>query len=328
MPWISPSAWPWFVYVWLVLTAAGLIRPLWRWVKRIRASGWPSAQGRIESVGANQPKEFLLFTPSKVSSATHFAELRYSYSVGGNVYAGQYKREFPTEREAWEFLRDLEGKPVTVLYNPNKPSSSSLAESSIETLLQTRAPQPAAEMFLSTSANSIPPWLRRFLWVFIVLSAVGLVVSLWVHLGAVMGRRVAPEALFWILHVGIFAVWFPAVFVAKLRVGNLRRKDFWKVVLQGSPEWMRYMVYGFLGYALVNFALFMLKAPTGGSGANPPAIVWRGFSGHWMAFYSAALAILYSAASGNENVRCCVSGHPVPPNANFCSHCGQPVRHA
>jgi hypothetical protein len=29
---------------------------------------------------------------------------------------------------------------------------------------------------------------------------------------------------------------------------------------------------------------------------NPPASVWRGFSGHWMAFYSAALAVLCSAA--------------------------------
>lgn len=64
-------------------------------------------------------------------------------------------------------------------------------------------------------------------------------------------------------------------------------------MLQGSPEWMRYMVYGFFGYAFVNFALFISKAPTGGGGANPPAIVWRGFSGHWMLFYSAALATPY-----------------------------------
>jgi hypothetical protein len=99
-----------------------------------------------------------------------------------------------------------------------------------------------------------------------------------------MGRRIAPEAFFWIFHVGIFVVWFPAVFVAKQRVGSVNRKDFWRVVLAGSPEWMRYMVYGFFGYAMVNFALFAFQAPTGGSGANPPAIVWRGFSGHWMAF--------------------------------------------
>ena len=98
-------------------------------------------------------------------------------------------------------------------------------------------------------------------------------------------------------------------------------------MLQGSPDWMRYMVYGFFGYALLNFALFMTKAPTGGTGVNPPAAVWRGFSGHWMAFYSAALAILYSAAKGGENVRRCLNGHTVSESANFCTRCGQPVVH-
>jgi hypothetical protein len=91
-------------------------------------------------------------------------------------------------------------------------------------------------------------------------------------------------------------VWLPAVFVAEELAGNLNRKDFWKVVLKNSPVWMRSVVYGFFGYALINFLLFIAKAPAGNSGANPPAALWKGFSGHWMAFYSAALAILYSAA--------------------------------
>jgi hypothetical protein len=94
----------------------------------------------------------------------------------------------------------------------------------------------------------------------------------------------------------IFVVWLPAVLVAEKLVGTLNRKDFWKVVLKNSPVWMRSMVYGFFGYALINFLLFIAKAPASSSGANPPAAVWRGFSGHWMAFYSAALAILCSAA--------------------------------
>jgi hypothetical protein len=88
-----------------------------------------------------------------------------------------------------------------------------------------------------------------------------------------MGRRVAPEAFFWILHVGIFVVWFPAVLTARSVVDNVNRRDFWKVVLRGSPEWMRYMVHGFFGYAFVNFLLFMTNAPTGNNGPNPPAAV-------------------------------------------------------
>jgi hypothetical protein len=196
---------------------------------------------------------------------------------------------------------------VPVQYNPNKPSQSLLPESSIESLLQTRAPKPQSES--PTSADSVPDWVKPLLWFAV---------------GAVMGRR---EALFWILHMGIFVVWIPAVFVAKARVGNVNRKDFWKVVLQGSPDWIRYMVYGFLGYAVLNFALFMLKAPTGSTGMIPPAEVWRGFSGHWMAFYSAALAILYAAARSGDDVRRCLNGHPVPPTANFCAQCGQPEMH-
>ena len=138
-----------------------------------------------------------------------------------------------------------------------------------------------------------------------------------------MGRRVAPRALFMVLHVGIFVVWFPAVFVTKNRMGNRGSKD-WKVVLRGCPDWMRYMVYGFFGYAFLNFALFMSKSPTGHLEGTPP-IVWRGFSGHWMLFYSAALATLYSAAKTSGDVRRCLNGHDVPATANFCSRCGQSV---
>ena len=77
-----------------------------------------------------------------------------------------------------------------------------------------------------------------------------------------MGRRVAPEAFFWILHVGMtHRTWFPAVISAMNLLGNINQRDFWKVAFKGSPEWMRYMVYGFLGYAVVNFMLFMTTAP-------------------------------------------------------------------
>lgn len=325
--WTDPSTWPWFLYVWLAVFLAGWLKPLWPWIQRRRASSWPTTSGQIESVTVSEAKRSFFSTSPRGSSPLYFAQLGYSYSIEGKVEAGIHKREFGTEWEASEFVRELKGKPVLVHYNPNKPSKSALSETSIESLLQTRPPNPNAEMFTSLALDSVPDWLRPFLWFFTVLSAVGLVLSLWVHLGAVTGRRVAHEEYFWILHVGIFVVWFPAVFVANKRVGNMNRKDFWKAALKGSPDWMRYMVYGFLGYAVVNFAFFIFQAPTGGGGANPPPIVWRGFSGHWMAFYSAAMAILYSAAKANAGVRRCPNGHVIPSNANFCTRCGQPAMH-
>src|SRR6266536_749224 len=316
--WADPTTWPWMFYVWGAFIVAGWSVPVWRWLQRKRASSWPAADGRIESVEVTKPR--FSFSARR---GYYVAELRYSYSVAGTLHWGSYRKDFPTEPEANEFVRDLKGKAVAVHYKTDRPSTSTVLQPDIEPLLQNRAPAPLYDY--PFAANSVPGWIRPFLGVLVCFSAVGLVVSLWVHLGAVMGRRVAPEAFFWMLHVGIFVVWFPAVFVARRIVGSVNRKDLWKVVLKDSPDWMRYMMYGFFGYAAIDFLFFMAKAPSGGSGANPPAVVWRGFSGHWMAFYSAALAILYSAAhTENTNLRC-ANGHLASPNAVYCPHCGQLV---
>jgi hypothetical protein len=314
--WTDPATWPWMVYVWLAFILAGWMVPLWRWLQRRRASGWPVAEGRIESVEIRKPS--FSFT----SKQGCVAELGYTYLIAGSPHSGRYKREFPTEHEAEEFVRDLQGKAVAVHCNSTNPSSSALLEHDIEVLLQNRAPAPVSDS--PSAANPVPDWIRPFLWFFVAFSALGLVVSLWVHFGAVMGKRVAPEAFFWMLHVGIFVVWVPTIFVAQRLVGNVNRKDLWKVVLKDSPDWVRYMVYGFFGYAILNFLFFMTKAPSGGTG-NPPAVVWRGFSGHWMAFYSAALAVLYSAARTVDTSPRCPNGHMASSNAAYCTRCGQPV---
>jgi hypothetical protein len=57
---------------------------------------------------------------------------------------------------------------------------------------------------------------------------------------------------------------------------------------------MRYVLYALIAYAIVNFAIFMVTPQRAASaGLMPPAVV-RGFSGHWMAIYAAAFAVLYS----------------------------------
>jgi hypothetical protein len=160
-------------------------------------------------------------------------------------------------------------------------------------------------------------------------AACGLVLSLVVHILSFFGISFGGNALFFGLHVGIFPLWIPVVLIAQKMMGGAQRKDFWKVALAGCPSWMRYMTYGFFIYAIVNFAIFIVLTsmhppPKGG---EPPAVVLHGFSGHWMAFYSAGLAILTTAyRRGLSNLqRRCPFGHEIGWNDKFCSTCGSAV---
>ena len=132
--WTDPTTWPWSFDVWLALLVGGWLAPaLWRWLQQRRATGWPLADGRIEST---EVPNFALTT----RRGYHVARLRYSYSVFGNAYSGVYKREFPTEFEARNLVRDLEGKAVAVRYSPSRPSRSFVLDRDIETLLLNRPP--------------------------------------------------------------------------------------------------------------------------------------------------------------------------------------------
>jgi len=169
--------------------------------------------------------------------------------------------------------------------------------------------------------------VKNILYLFAWLSGLGLVLSFLSHVAALLGRQGPLGALTMSLHAGVFVVWIPAVLAMNRLTKGTSRKNFWKAAFRGCPAWMKYMAYGFFGYAFLNFALFISTAPQGRSaGPIQPAVV-RGFSGHWMAFYSIALAGLYSAAKlwdRDLDVRCPV-GHVVQPSAQFCDQCGLPV---
>ena len=299
--WTDPHTWPWLVYVWILFLLIGSAKPVWRWLQRRRAQSWPTVQGRIESVDVHEKKSFLISSTPKGRTAAYVAELNYSYTIDGKYWSGQYVKEFGGEDEAREFVRDLQGNPVAVAYNPQDPKGSTLSEVSLATLIAMRPPATSGDAPRPVSV--IPLWIRPLLWPFVALAAVGLGVSLWVHIGAIAGRRVVPLTFFIMLHLGCFVVFIPAIWVGQRLVGSTARRDFWKAVLRWAPDWMRYMVYGFFAYAIANFALFMIQAPPHGGSGNPPAIVWRGFSGHWMAFYSASMAILYSAVNSPDDAR-------------------------
>jgi hypothetical protein len=156
------------------------------------------------------------------------------------------------------------------------------------------------------------------------------VLSLIVHTAALLRLPQPLGSSAWGLHIGIFVVWIPAVLVSNRIVRDFKQKDFWKAALRGCPDWMRWVTHAFLAYAVVNFVVFMLFTPPRGGFANDERAAFRGFSGHWMAFYSAAAAILYSAivVAHSDPARRCPNGHPVSPSASYCESCGQAVSEA
>ncbi len=174
--------------------------------------------------------------------------------------------------------------------------------------------------------------LRRFEMIliaypFLILSAVGLALSVISHVCAMQGVGGPLGDQTWFLHIGIFIVWLPGILAARHLSRNVPQKYLWKATLRGCPIWMQYAVYGLFGYAIINFLIFMLSDRPQGSGPMPPAIV-RGFSGHWMIFYGLAFAILWSYIQlrGANMARRCPAGHEVGPLAKFCEQCGQPIQ--
>jgi len=126
-----------------------------------------------------------------------------------------------------------------------------------------------------------------------VIAAAGFVPSVAAHVMALAGKILPGGGLVWMLHVGIFLVWFPAILSNKRKFKTLKRRVEWETMLAVCPVWMRRVLKLVFAYALVNFVLFFMATigqpkPTGAA----PARVIRGFSGHWMVFYWAAFVTL------------------------------------
>ena len=200
-----------------------------------QAKSWPTTTGHITSAYVNEPKRFLGLELQSSRSRTYDATMEYSYILSGETFLGKYKRSFASEEKAEEFLRGLEGQTVPVQYHPSKPVRSALPEATIETLLHSRPPAIALD---DLKTSPLPAGKRVLFTLCAVLSLAGLILSLWVHIGALLGRRVAPEDFFWGLHMGIFVVFLPAVFLAQKSVGSANRKDLRKVATKALPDGM------------------------------------------------------------------------------------------
>ena len=165
--------------------------------------------------------------------------------------------------------------------------------------------------------------IKAVLLLLMAYAAVGLVLSLVVHLLSFVGLQPGGVRLSDILNTAIFPLWAAVMLISYKISRGTHGKDFWKVVWSGCPPWMKYMTYGFFTYSIANivltFVLTTIIVPVNKElGGSPP---------HLMLFYAAGLAILTSAyRRGLSNLeRRCPNGHVVADHDRFCPTCGMPL---
>lgn len=157
---------------------------------------------------------------------------------------------------------------------------------------------------------------------FYYLSLLLLLLATIVHLFALSGVDVESKIGFvWLLHVGIFAAFFPAllsIFANEKMIENgqkVRGFKMLKVIFEHTPTWLCWLVAATYTYAIFTFLFF-----SNGAGGSPEIVdgnyvlqnrngivrtlteieyhdikasILKGFSASWLIFYSFAVGVLY-----------------------------------
>jgi len=175
--------------------------------------------------------------------------------------------------------------------------------------------------------DKIMRYVRILLYPFMVLAAVGLVLTLIVHLSIWAGLPLGKHSFS--LFGGLFVVWMPTVLVFQLLTKDSEQKGSWKLCMRECPVWMRRMSSVFFIYAFISFGFMLFGMYTdiksGGTDSGLPKFVSLAFSGVCLMFYSTAMAMLYSARKilEGENTKICPNGHRVASTEKFCPYCGE-----
>ncbi|MCX6256402.1 MAG: hypothetical protein NTW49_00640 [Bacteroidia bacterium] len=174
--------------------------------------------------------------------------------------------------------------------------------------------------------------MKNFLFYFAVT---GWTTGLIVHLLSIAEFDVTYKFPYiWILHVGIFVVWIPTVLNLMKnkelkeyqQSGILNRMNpigLFRIIFKNTPSWLTVIALGGFIYAMINFMLFMtsqvgdpdikngqyilhnhgqlIKILTEQEFHHYKANEIRGFSGHWIAFYGVAAAVLFPYNSQINN---------------------------
>jgi hypothetical protein len=95
----------------------------WQWLRRRAARQWPLAEGRVVRAEWRQP--------NTGTNRYFVADLAYSYVVGGQYYAGYYRRSFSNADSAAAFVRSVKDCTVQVRYKRGESRTSLLLEENL-----------------------------------------------------------------------------------------------------------------------------------------------------------------------------------------------------
>jgi hypothetical protein len=121
------------------------------------------------------------------------------------------------------------------------------------------------------------------------LSGVGLGLSLIVHVAAWVHYIFPIGKWVFALHLGIFVVFVPLVISANRTTPTPGKRDNLEHLFGTLPRWTQPLATGVFVYALAQFALFMWQASHYTKHHVPHDLELRGFSGHWIMFYTWSL---------------------------------------
>lgn len=132
----------------------------------------------------------------------------------------------------------------------------------------------------------------------IFISAAGLVLSAAVHFCSLFHIYEPPRGLMMLIYIGAIATIYSAIIISRKTRNEIDVEDYKKAIFFACPKWLSMMNGFFIMYVLGGLIFLVFKRYfVGSSVANEqgiPANGFRGFSGHWMVFYSLALALLCS----------------------------------
>jgi len=131
---------------------------------------------------------------------------------------------------------------------------------------------------------------------FTEFSAAGFLASVIVHFLGLLGMSLPVGYSVFLLQFGATVAAFGAAAAVIILLGR-EGENFWKMALGACPKWMKWVTYFLVGYAVFNLIVFLNRFGNraGLEPAQIMALVFRGVSGEWMAFYAGSFLVFFSA---------------------------------